>query len=197
MKKPVILKNISKAYKNQPVISDFSLTLSPGSVTALTSPSGSGKTTLLYLLMGLTAPDSGTIENLTLYKKSAVFQEDRLCDNLTALANIQLTAHHASPADIITAMEKFGLFHCEKKPVNELSGGMKRRIAILRALFADYDLLLLDEPFKGLDSEIKEIVMAETHRMSLGKTVIFTTHDRRELEKLGTTLEIASFTPVP
>ncbi|MFW5670042.1 MAG: ATP-binding cassette domain-containing protein, partial [Acetivibrio ethanolgignens] len=87
-------------------------------------------------------------------------------------------------------MELFGLSGCEKRLTYELSGGMKRRIAILRALFADYDLLLLDEPFKGLDSETKEIVIAETRRHSLGKTVVFTTHDRHELEGMEIKQEI-------
>ncbi|MFW5631684.1 MAG: ATP-binding cassette domain-containing protein [Acetivibrio ethanolgignens] len=190
MKASIILKDVSKAYNGQPVLSNLSFTLTPGSVTAITSPSGSGKTTLLRILMGLTAPDSGSIENLSQYKKSAVFQEDRLCDNLTALANIQLTAQQASRADILKAMELFGLSGCEKRLTYELSGGMKRRIAILRALFADYDLLLLDEPFKGLDSETKEIVIAETRRHSLGKTVVFTTHDRHELEGMEIKQEI-------
>lgn len=192
MKTAIILKDISKAYNSQPVLSHLSLTLTKGSITAITSPSGSGKTTLLRILMGLTSPDSGSIENLSQYKKSAVFQEDRLCDNLSALANIQLTSQQAFKADILKAMELFGLSGCEKRLVYELSGGMKRRIAILRALFADYDLLLLDEPFKGLDCEIKKIVITETRRRSMGKTVVFTTHDRRELEGMEIKQEIST-----
>ncbi len=73
-----------------------------------------------------------------------------------------------------------GLAGCENKAVRELSGGMKRRTALLRALLAEYDALFLDEPFKGLDSETKRSVMEYCKRKIVGKTVIFVTHDREE-----------------
>ena len=90
---------------------------------------------------------------------SAVFQEDRLCKNLSPVSNIRLVAPELKKSDIIAAMEHVGLTGCFSQPVRELSGGMKRRVAILRALLADYDILFLDEPFKGLDADTRRLVL--------------------------------------
>lgn len=190
MRDTISLNHISKSYNGQTVFSDLCLSIPLGEITALTAPSGYGKTTLLRLLMGLETPDSGTITGLEAQKKSAVFQEDRLCENLSALANIKLTAVSHSESEILTAMEQIGLHDCAKKTAKELSGGMKRRIAILRALLADYDLLFLDEPLKGLDSNTKELVIKYTKRLIAQKTVIFTTHDPAEISALHATNEI-------
>lgn len=81
-------------------------------------------------------------------------------------------------------MEQIGLYDCAKKKVSELSGGMKRRVAILRALLADYDILFLDEPFKGLDKDTKDLVIKYTGQHITGKTVIFTTHVHSEISAL-------------
>lgn len=187
----ISLEHIYKSYGEHKVLTDLSVTIPRGCLTAVTSPSGSGKTTLLRLLMGLETPDSGCIKGLDSLRLSAVFQEDRLCENLTALANIQITTSTSHKKSfIITAMEQVGLFDCCHKPARQLSGGMKRRIAILRALLADYDVLLLDEPFKGLDSATKELVMRDTKSRSLGKTVILVTHDRQELAFMDAAKEI-------
>lgn len=191
MENAICFEHINKAYGDLTVLHDFSATFPYGSVTAVTAPSGAGKTTLLRLFMELETADSGVITGLSGLRKSAVFQEDRLCENLTALANIQITTSGSAPglpatkSAIIASMEELGLSDCWQKPVRELSGGMKRRIAILRALWADYDLLLLDEPFKGLDSQTKDTVIDYVRQHIAGKTVIFVTHDRSELEKMG------------
>ncbi|MSS62784.1 ATP-binding cassette domain-containing protein [Velocimicrobium porci] len=185
MERSLYIEHLYKSYHNQPVLTDLCCQIPQGKVTAITAPSGSGKTTLIRILLGLEEPDYGVLNGFKNLKKSAVFQEDRLCENLTALANIRLTSISQNKSYLISAMEQIGLYDCWQKPVHELSGGMKRRIAILRALLADYDLLILDEPFKGLDPATKEIVIKDTKKRSMGKTILFVTHDELELSLMN------------
>lgn len=181
----IVLENVSKAFDGRTVLSGFSATLPAGAVTAIMAPSGGGKTTLLRLLMGLERPDSGSIKGLENVRRSAVFQEDRLCDNLTPVANIRLVHPALTRQEVEQAMEEVGLRDCAGQPARELSGGMRRRVAILRALLAPYDVLFLDEPFKGLDVETKRRVMEDVRRRSAGKTVVLVTHDESEVAALG------------
>ena len=177
----IVIENLCKAYEGKPVLDHFSATLSAGSITGLMAPSGAGKTTLLRLLMGLETPVTG----LAGVRLSAVFQENRLCDNLSAVSNIRLVNPLLSVQEVERALERVGLSDALWQPARALSGGMRRRVAILRALLAEYDFLLLDEPFKGLDKTTKEIVMADTRQRIRGRTVLFVTHDASELEALG------------
>ena len=87
-------------------------------------------------------------------------------------------------------MAAVGLAGCLRQPARELSGGMRRRVAILRALLAEYDLLFLDEPFKGLDRETKETVMADTRRRCAGRAVLLVTHDAAELDAMGAVVRL-------
>lgn len=181
----IVIENLCKAYEGKPVLDHFSATLPAGSITGLMAPSGAGKTTLLRLLMGLETPDSGTITGLAGVRLSVVFQEDRLCDNLSAVSNIRLVNPALSVQEVERALERIGLSGALWQPARALSGGMRRRVAILRALLAEYGFLLLDEPFKGLDKTTKETVMADTRQRIRGRTVLFVTHDASELEALG------------
>ncbi len=186
------VQNLNKSFGEKPVLRNLSFTLEKGSVAAIMAPSGAGKTTLLRCLCGLEKADSGTIRFFprsaseavlqnasavgSLPKISVVFQEDRLCENLTPIANIQLvlkpsglmrsyaqmqTEMSSAPSveDIRAALSALRLQHCADQPVRELSGGERRRVALLRALLAPWDLLLLDEPFKGLDEELRQTAM--------------------------------------
>lgn len=176
----ISIQGLSKAYGENRVLTDFSAVLPAGAVTCIMAPSGRGKTTLLRILMGLEQPDSGAIQGLEGKRRSVVFQEDRLCENLSPVSNIRLVCPERNRAQILEAMEAVGLSGCAAQPVRELSGGMRRRVAILRALLAHYDILFLDEPFKGLDAETKAIVMAYVAEQSAGKTVLLVTHDPTE-----------------
>lgn len=158
-----------------------------GRITGLMAPSGAGKTTLLRILMGLEQADSGRIDGLDGLRLSAVFQEDRLCDQLDGVSNLRLVAPTLSRSEARNALEAVGLADCIGQPTRELSGGQRRRVAILRGLLADYDLLILDEPFKGLDRETKQLVIEDTQRRCMGKTVLLVTHDPTELDALGVT----------
>lgn len=171
---------LSIAYDGNTVIENFSYNFAPGSFTAITAPSGFGKTSLINAVMGL-IPHGGSISFSEPPVISAVFQEDRLCEGLTALRNVTLTASRLhSKQEILDAFEAVGLDGAAGRRACLLSGGMKRRVAILRALFAEHNLLLLDEPFKGLDSGTKLCAMAYLKEKTSADTVIMITHDTEE-----------------
>ena len=176
----ISLTNVSKSFGNNQVLKNFTATFPKGKVTAIMAPSGGGKTTLLRILMGLEQADSGTISGMEGLRLSAVFQEDRLCSNLSPSANIRLTSPEISKSEAAAALNAVGLDGCSHQPVRELSGGMRRRVAILRALMADYEILFLDEPFKGLDETTKELVIRDTKLRCANKTVLLVTHDEDE-----------------
>lgn len=182
------LKNLTKAFDGHTVLNDYSTRFESGSFTCIMGKSGVGKTTLLNILMGLETADSGDIIGLENTKISAVFQENRLCDNLTALLNIKMVIDKnqgIADSEINSWLDKIGLRSETQKPVSEYSGGMKRRVAILRALLADFDLLIMDEPLKGLDDETKQQVIDLIKELTKEKTVIMTTHDDSEAKAFG------------
>ena len=181
----IVLEGVCKAFDGKTVLSGFSAVLPCGRVTAVMAPSGAGKTTLLRLLMGLDVPDSGRIEGLAGHRMAAVFQEDRLCGYLSPVDNIRLVNPARTAQEVRAALAEMGLAGCEAQPCRELSGGMNRRVALLRALLADADLLFLDEPFKGLDARTREDVMRQTRALCEGRTVVLVTHDPAEAEALG------------
>lgn len=183
----IVIQEVYRAFGEKEVLHGFSARLRAGTITGLMSPSGSGKTTLLRMLMGLDHPQRGTITGLNGLRLSAVFQEDRLCENLDAVANIRLVTPSLSRTSVESALTAVGLGESSHQPVRELSGGQKRRVAILRALLAPYDLLLLDEPFRGLDAATKTVVMADTAVRCAGRTMLLVTHDPTELEAMGVT----------
>lgn len=175
------IRNLSKSYNGKKVLDNVSCRFKEGSITLVMAPSGQGKTTLLRILMGLEEADSGEIDGLDGRKMGAVFQEDRLCRNLSPVSNIRLVCRkNITKTEIIEAMDAVGIAGCASQPVRELSGGMCRRVAILRALLSDSSILLMDEPFKGLDRETKLIVMDYTKSKCNGRTVILVTHDEAE-----------------
>ena len=186
------ISHLSKSYGDHTVFEDFSAVFQKGQSTCLMAPSGAGMTRLLGILAWLEMADSGQIEGLEGLRISMVFQEDRLCENLSASANIRLVRGKKPwgrdkklEAKISKAMAAVGLGGCEDQPVREFSGGMRQRTALLRALYSEWDVLFLDEPFKGLDEETKELVIEYTKKQCFGKTVIFVTHDRSEAGKMG------------
>ncbi|HKM07083.1 MAG TPA: ATP-binding cassette domain-containing protein [Sphaerochaeta sp.] len=180
------IQNISKRYGPTVVFNKFSCTLHQGEVNVLFGASGSGKTTLLRLLMGLEEADEGSLHSFEDLRFSAVFQEDRLCNNLSAFSNVKLVvAPSVSSEQIRKALVDVGLGDAIRKPAKELSGGMRRRVALIRALMAPYDLIVLDEPFKGLDEVMKQQVIAYTKQATKAKTVILVTHDHEEAKLIG------------
>ena len=181
----IIIQGLCKRYGDRAVLDGFCLTLPSGRITCLMAPSGAGKTTLLRLLAGLEAPDAGTISGLEGLRIGMVFQEDRLLSWLDAVENLRLTAPERSRKSLSEALRRFGLADIEGQPVRELSGGMQRRVALLRALLAPADLLLLDEPFNGLDESTRATIAREALRLIDGRTTLLVTHDPDEAALMG------------
>lgn len=184
-------KNLYKSFDGTVVLNDFSYKFDRG-VYVLSEPSGAGKTTLLRILCGLEAADSGTVSKSPQAKTVMMFQEDRLLENLSVRANIMLAIQAHSQEQKQNARERItealcavGLEGTENKPVFELSGGQKRRVALLRTLFAGADILLFDEPLKGLDEALKQQVIGFVKPFVESKVVIWVTHTPEEVKLLG------------
>lgn len=176
------VKNIHKKFE-QEILKDICFTVDDGEVVFITGISGIGKTTLLRIMMGLTAADKGQVSGIPA-KKSCVFQENRLLEEQSVLRNIRL----------VTDMpEKELLKECGKiipedilyKKIRELSGGQKRRVAILRAMLADADIVFMDEPFTGIDVETKRKVVSYIEEKKANKTLIIVTHSKDEIDMFG------------
>jgi len=181
------LINVTKKFNDKLVLENFSYEIKEGKTTCIMGPSGSGKTTLLRMMMGLVIPDDGSVEGLENLRKSVIFQEDRLCENLTVANNIRMASRKPlESTHLLEAIQKVALpSECLKQAVHQLSGGQKRRVAILRALLTDYDILFMDEPFKGLDVDTKKQVMQYVKEATEKKTVILVTHDEMECQAMG------------
>ncbi|MBR5278377.1 MAG: ABC transporter ATP-binding protein [Clostridia bacterium] len=179
------LKNIYKTYDGKPVFENFSLDIPLNKTYCIMGESGIGKTTLLNLIMGLSRPDKGSVEGVP-PKISALFQEDRLCEPFSPVSNVRAVTGKSVPqAQIISLLADLGLEGNENIPVLNLSGGMRRRVAIARALLAQFDLLVLDEPFKGLDDATRERVAAVILTYCKNKTLIVSTHNIRDVALLN------------
>ena len=186
MTNAILITNLSKSYGETVVFRDFSARLPLGETTVITGVSGGGKSTLLRLILGLETPDGGEIAGVPA-RRAAVFQEDRLCPQLTALENVLLTAGRRGRREARDLLARLGLGESLAVPAAELSGGMRRRCALSRALSlcAESDLLVLDEPFKGLDEANRRAAMDAVRAVSDDKTVLLVTHDAAEAEFFG------------
>lgn len=169
----VKLNEVMKAYHGKPVVEALSAEYLPGQVYYFHSPSGSGKTTLFRLVAGLEKPDRGTIETNE-QRIAYLFQEDRLCEEYSALKNVELVTGNPAQAKahLLQLLEEADI----DKPVKELSGGMKRRAAIARTIAADADIILLDEPYNGLDEENRKRVKEYMDENRSGKIVLLSSH---------------------
>lgn len=178
----IVISGLTKKYGENLVLDGFKANIKANRTTFIMGPSGCGKTTLINILMGIVIPDSGTISGVP-ELKSAVFQEDRLCESFNAVSNVRLVCEKKiKNATIVEHLERIGLKGDLSKPVAEFSGGMKRRVAIVRAILAKSKILFLDEPFKGLDSETKKLAIEYLKDNTKGKTVIIVTHDIDEVK---------------
>ena len=180
----ITIDRLTLSYGNQQVLKDCSLQVEPGSRVALMGPSGCGKTSLINVIAGLLTPDSGKVS--VNGKVSYVFQEPALFPWLTAVDNINVVLSDG-PETLPRAeqlLEAVGLSDCRDKYPHQLSGGQKQRIAICRALAYGGDILLLDEPLKGLDADTRDQVSALLRQEWTGKTLLLVTHDPSEAQSL-------------
>jgi NitT/TauT family transport system ATP-binding protein len=183
----ISIQNLSKSFGATAVFNNFSAELPETGIVCLRGASGSGKTTLLRILAGLEKAESGTVSGLDGKKIAFVFQEDRLLPQCSALENVSLVS---SESEALFWLGKLGLSQeLDKKPT-ELSGGMCRRVATARALAYRGDILLLDEPFKGLDAELKETLFKILRDVSKKALVILVTHEQSEADIADKTISV-------
>lgn len=180
----ILMEKINKSYGDKEVLRDFTTKFEEGTVTFITGESGIGKTSIIRILMGLEGYQSGSIRGLEGKEISVVFQDDCLCDKLSLDKNLSmvLDGQQDKEQDLDRLLDLFGLEGYRYKRVAELSGGMKRRLAILRAILYPHNLMILDEPFKGLDEENKKLVMGQLAKGLVDKTAIIVTHDKTEID---------------
>lgn len=179
------LRKVSFSYGNEQILTDFNLQVNCGECVQLLGASGSGKTTVARLILGLEKTTAGTI--VAPQKISAVFQEDRLLENLDVQKNLKLVLNQEQYNLAIKLLKELRLYDIRKKRISKLSGGMKRRIAIIRAIAYGGDALILDEPFNGLDEENKQIAANIIKRefLSKNKPVLLITHIKDDAELLN------------
>ncbi|HBH22135.1 MAG TPA: hypothetical protein DDY13_01805 [Cytophagales bacterium] len=203
MEKSLIINGISKSFKEVKVFNRFSLSFPKGKTTCVLGPSGCGKTTLLRIIAGIILPDKGNIDDFQNKTFSFVFQEDRLLPWLTAAENIGLVLKNKLPNDTINdaidehlklvKMQDYAHYY-----PHQLSGGMRQRISFARAFSFPSDVILLDEPFKGLDHLLKQQLMENVHAILSDdpRTVIYVTHDPEEAAIFGNKIFLLSEKPV-
>ena len=180
------LKNVEYEILRDKVVRNFNLKVEKGEVVTLFGPSGCGKTTILRLISGLNEPRKGEIFN-KFKKMTYFFQENRLLTWKNALENVLLVMDKPDQNSVLKLFAKVGLSQKDAlKYPNELSGGMRQRVAFVRAIVTKPDLLLMDEPFSGLDYDMKEILIdIVSQRVSEGMSIILVTHDRMEAVKMS------------
>ncbi len=179
------IEHLTKQFGEKMLFRDLCLTVDGPAV--LWAPSGWGKTTLLRILMGLDTPTAGRVRGVG--RAAAVFQEDRLCPQLTALQNVTLVlpgSEKQYKEQIEAEFQQLGMDAAALAlPAARLSGGQKRRTALLRALWAPSDTLLLDEPFTGMDPDTLAAATALLRTRCGTEPVLLATHDREAIRLLG------------
>lgn len=198
----IVFRNVSFAYPATQVFSDLNLSLEEDRINCILGPSGCGKSTLLNMLSGDIFPQSGKIENAE-KRVSYVFQSPRLVPQITVLQNLDLILKSVvkDKAErrkrIVSALELVELENSGDMYPAQLSGGMAQRVALARAFLFPSRLLLMDEPFKGLDVALKKSIIGAF--LSLygreKKTVVFVTHDPDEAVTLGDKIFMLSDKP--
>lgn len=197
------LKKIGKKYDGIEIYKDFDLTLNEGIITCIMGPSGCGKTTLLNMIGGLNPPDSGLMEGFDGKCFSYVFQETRLLPWKTVEGNLDFVLDHSLPKEERKAltdnllnmvkMEAFANYY-----PSQLSGGMAKRVSIARAFAVPSDIILMDEPFSGIDINLKQAMLQ--HFLEIWKndrrTILYVTHDVDEALLLSNEIVVFSKAPV-
>ncbi len=175
------IKNLSKSFGEKIVFDNLSLDIPDNKTTFIMGESGCGKTTLLRILAGLDKDFSGEISKESDFI-SCVFQEPRLFDSITVRQNLEIVQKGASLSayEILALIELDGE---ENNYPNSLSGGMKMRLSLARALYYNADIFLMDEPFSALDENMKNRLVPRVFELLRGKTVIIISHDCDEAKK--------------
>ena len=173
----IIITDLCKTFDDNEVLKNVNITLKDNSIYCLMGSSGIGKTTLLRILIGLERADSGSVSGIDTKSISCMFQEDRLIPYLSAIDNVRIVLHGKNNRDeirnnLLSILPDDSL----DIPVSSLSGGMKRRVALARALSYPGKLIILDEPFTGLDKDTKLNVIDYILKMRNNRTLLIATH---------------------
>ncbi|MBO4768646.1 MAG: ABC transporter ATP-binding protein [Bacteroidales bacterium] len=186
------VKNITVRYEGKEVFKDFSLEFRDNAVTCIMGPSGCGKTTLLNVLSGILAPDSGEVTGMAGRRVSFAFQESRLLPWKSVAGNVDFVLDRSLSETerserVAKWLDAVCLGDAASLWPSQLSGGMARRASLSRALAPEADILLLDEPFTGIDRELKEKIMKNLKEVwdRNHTTVIMVTHDKEEADALA------------
>ena len=192
--KLIEVKGLTKSFGSEALLKDFSLEIGEGEIVAVMGPSGIGKSTLLNIIGGLDREYEGSIS----YDKKIfegievpfpfVFQEsESLLPWKSVEDNVRIAGRQLAQEEIDDALKSVGLYEHRRKKPSELSGGMKQRVSLARALVCRSRVLLLDEPFASLDSDMrtKLQLLVKDLCKSKGITVIMVTHDRSEAEVMA------------
>lgn len=176
----ITLDGVCKGFDGRAVLTDVSMTLKPGGRYCFFGPSGCGKTTLLRLICGLEQPDGGRISRPAGLRFACHFQENRLLPWYTALENLALIG-----SDAEKWLARAELTDAAGRYPGELSGGMKRRLSLVRALMYPADVLALDEPVREMDEAMAERMLRLIDESTGSRTLLLVTHDRCQAEALG------------
>ncbi|HNS35284.1 MAG TPA: ABC transporter ATP-binding protein [Mesotoga sp.] len=178
------IENLQKGFDGEKIIGDLNYSLEGDFFLTILGSSGSGKTTLLRIISGILKPERGTVE-VDSERLGFVFQDDRLIPWLTAAQNISIVSPESNPVEFLSFV---GLKGQGDKYPSQLSGGMRRRLNIARALAFNPDLILMDEPFGSLDVVIKDRLIDDIQKIWIDRkiSVIMVTHDPSEAARLST-----------
>lgn len=187
------IKNISKSFNDKEIFKNLSLSINSGERIALVGKSGIGKTTFLRLLMKELVPDSGEIIFSEDVRYSVVFQDNLLFENKTVYENI-IFVKDISKEDVKKYLKTLYLEDIIDKKVCELSGGMKRRVAILRAIIYSGNLFIFDEALREVDLKTRDEIVNIINTM-VKETLIITTHNLNDIEdlKVDRVIDIGDF----
>lgn len=181
------VENLSFSYGNQVVLSNVNLELTDRQPVVLLGGSGMGKTTLLRLLAGLMKPDSGQIHGITADTRIAVmYQEDRLFPHLTVWKNLKLVRPDITQPEAEELLKELNLEESvlDQLP-RELSGGMRRRAALARTLLFEAEVVLMDEPFQGLDPDTRQMALQTVKKRTAGRPLLLISHEPQDGPALG------------
>ncbi len=191
------LTNLEKSFNDLNIVKNLSLEVEPGEILALVGPSGCGKSTLMNMISGLIEPDKGTIEK-KIEKIGYLFQGPRLLPWRTVFENVSIAGDKKDEESVNRWIKEVGLKGFENYYPQQLSGGMKRRCALARALYYGGNLLLMDEPFSGLDYGIRmdmlNLLLDIWRREKPG--ILFVTHEIDEVLKVANRVALLSARPL-
>ena len=181
------LENICKSVSGKQILKDINWQIASEDCWLLTGPSGSGNTMLLRLILGLEKPDSGSVNLLGDYKYAnvnagVVFQEDRLCEQFSAVENVAMVNERLSETVAAEELSRFLPQDRQTVPVCELNETERRLVVMIRACIIPSDILLLDEPFRGMDSDLRSRAITYIRDKAGHKGIVFVQRDESGLE---------------